>query len=860
MNVNTFHRESFPVYNVLMTPIRSLALTLALLLQATAAADPAAPMRTALGTIKVPDGFLVELVYAVPGGEQGSWVALTPDPAGRLITSDEHGRLYRVTIGSDLSETTATRLEVPVGQVQGLLYAYDSLYVMVNNLNKTAGEDIAQISGLYRLEDTDSNDQFDRVTLIQQLDGTGTENAHGEHGPHAVVLGPDGLLYFVTGNGIQVPEQVAPSSPYRNGEDDFLAPSHSSFVPGGWIGRTDRDGTKTELLCGGLRNPYDIAFDLDGELFTADADSEADTGTHWYRPARVNHIISGGEYGWRCDTGPWLRYGKWPDHYPDSVGSVVDIGRGSPAGITFGTGTHFPAKYQRALFVCDWQTATIFTTHLQPEGASYRGTLEPFLTGSGLPLTDLVVHPDGAIYFAIGGRKTASGLFRIRYVGSEPTTPVEPNNEPRPIEARQLRRHLEKFHGQEDPRAVVEAWAHLNSDDRAIRFAARVAIEHQDPTRWKERALQGERAVATIQAMVALARVGGPELQQQVLERLNRIRLEQLDEGQLRELVRAYGLVFIRMGDKGDDHGGPVIARLAPLFPSADNRLNRELCQLLTYLGSTSVVEGALELIRKAPSPEEKSFYIAELGQLRGDWSFSQRRMFFSLTGPEALAEVQGNGHTMGLIHGARNNALAVLSPEDRAALSALIDGSVEADASPPPEEEPAPVRPVVKDWQVEEVFALASGVNGGRSYQNGKAAYEAATCAKCHQVAGQGETTGPDLTAVGKRFDLRYLLEALIVPSKFISDRYRNETIATEDGRVLTGRVVYDDGRTLRIRTDPTNHTSVEVAVEEIEDRRPSELSEMPSGLINVLTEEEVLDLIAYLRAGGNEEDGVFK
>ena len=114
-----------------------MTLTSWLLLQAIAMGNPKAALQTVLESLTVPDGFRVELVYPVPPQEQGSWVALTPDPAGRLITSDEHGRLYRVTIHSDSSKTTAVQLDVPVGQVQGLLYAYDSLYGVVNNLIKT---------------------------------------------------------------------------------------------------------------------------------------------------------------------------------------------------------------------------------------------------------------------------------------------------------------------------------------------------------------------------------------------------------------------------------------------------------------------------------------------------------------------------------------------------------------------------------------------------------------------------------------------------------------------------------------------------------------------------------------------------
>ena len=54
-----------------------------------------------------------------------------------------------------------------------------------------------------------------------------------------------------------------------------------------------------------MRNPFDIAFNHDGELFTYDADMEWDIGEPWYRPTRVNHIISGAEFGFRNGSAKW---------------------------------------------------------------------------------------------------------------------------------------------------------------------------------------------------------------------------------------------------------------------------------------------------------------------------------------------------------------------------------------------------------------------------------------------------------------------------------------------------------------------------------------------------------------------------
>ena len=63
-------------------------------------------------------------------------------------------------------------------------------------------------------------------------------------------------------------------------------------APGGTIIRTDTDGSAVELFAGGLQNPYDLAFNREGELFTADSDMEWDLGMPWYRPTRVNHVTA----------------------------------------------------------------------------------------------------------------------------------------------------------------------------------------------------------------------------------------------------------------------------------------------------------------------------------------------------------------------------------------------------------------------------------------------------------------------------------------------------------------------------------------------------------------------------------------
>ena len=179
-----------------------------------------------------------------------------------------------------------------MGYAQGLLYAFNSLYVMVNN---RVNEDFEKGSGLYRLQDTDGDDQFDKITLLKAMQG------EGEHGPHSVILAPDGKsIYLIAGNHTDVPPMDAYRLPPVWKEDNMFplikdprGHANNRYAPGGWVARIDSLGQHWELISAGYRNAFDIAFNEDGELFTYDSDMEWDFGMPWYRPTRICHVTSG---------------------------------------------------------------------------------------------------------------------------------------------------------------------------------------------------------------------------------------------------------------------------------------------------------------------------------------------------------------------------------------------------------------------------------------------------------------------------------------------------------------------------------------------------------------------------------------
>ena len=317
---------------------------------------------TPVADLNVKEGFEVELLYTVPKETQGSWVSICTDAKGRIIVSDQYGGLYRMTppaAGASLEATAVQKIDLPIGEAHGLLYAFDSLYCMVAN-------DAFEGRGLYRVQDTDGDDEYDKVTKLLALEGG------GEHGPHSVVLSPDGKsLYIVVGNQTEVPPMQVTRVPPVWGEDQVLPRIYGrgfmrgTLAPRGYIAKTDPEGKTWELMATGFRNEYDAAFSRDGELFTYDADMEWDVNTPWYRPTRVNHVVSGAEFGWRNGSA------KWPVRWEDGAPPVVDIGPGSPTGVTFGYGAKFPAKYQEALYVADWSYGKYYAVHLKPEGAGY---------------------------------------------------------------------------------------------------------------------------------------------------------------------------------------------------------------------------------------------------------------------------------------------------------------------------------------------------------------------------------------------------------------------------------------------------------------------------------------------------------
>src|SRR5262249_1609105 len=119
-------------------------------------------------------------------------------------------------------------------------------------------------------------------------------------------------------------------------------------------------------------------------------------------------------------------------------------------------------------------------------------------------------------------------------------------------------------------------------------------------------------------------------------------------------------------------------------------------------------------------------------------------------------------------------------------------------------------------------------------------------SCASCHKLYDEGGDVGPGLTGA-QRSNLDYLLENILDPSAVVPREYQITVLLLQSGRTVNGIITQETDKALTVRT--ANEALV-VPKDEIETRTASKLSIMPEGILEKLTDPEVRDLIAYLRA----------
>ncbi len=914
------------------------------------------------GRFRVKPGFAIDVI-AEPK-LTGSLVNMTLDARGRPVVSRENGPILTLDDpDSDGQYRKSKELTGKVTNCQGLL-AYDAttFYVVGNGPEGT---------GLYRLKDTKGTDVYDEVRLIHKFKG-----GMSEHGPHAVIVGPDGYLYLCCGNMAWVTATPEANSPVEKQYEGDLLPRYEDpsghaagiKIPGGTIWRLDPEGKHFALEAAGFRNHFDIAFNSLGELFTFDSDMELQESLPFYHPVRVMHSVPGADFGWRSNDG------KWPPYYVDALPAVVDIGRGSPTGLVFCNHQQFPPEYQDALLIGDWSLGRILSVKFRRDGATFKAETEEFVTGKPLNVADIEVAPDGSVFFCTGGRGTEGGVYRIRSTRDLPRPKTMPDprgtdavatalDQPQPQSAwgrEAIRRYKvkagEKW-GQEleaaakdsavptarrvralsylmqfgpepslavarqltgdgdpevraqaavvlarypsaevgsdliallgDPAAIVQRRAAeglvrtgtrasfeklrplLAGEDRFARFAGRLALERTDPAEWGQVVLKDDNPRAAIMGLIALNRLGliASDVNTQEAVFASELRLLQLDlpPQDLLDTLRCLQLTLVNTQRESRSKTVEAIAKvMLARFPTDDRPLDYELARVLAALQVPGAIEKLLAALEKHSTTEDVAMradaihYARSLVAINTDWTTAQRRRYLDWF---RISRDWNGGHSYrSTIYYFLRDAAAQAPEAEKGEWKAELDrwprnpfaGSPIVDSQKP-----------AAGWTYDQLLAFVEGDGRRGSVDAGRSIYEQANCAKCHRFEQIGGGFGPDLTTLSSRFNRKDALEAIIYPSRVISDQYRSWLVATKSGTTIHGMKAPAEGDNLVLLL--SDASTLKLPKADVDEMRESKQSSMPEGLLNQFSLQQIADLIAFLESGkaaglaapGSDKDG---
>ena len=169
-------------------------------------------------------------------------------------------------------------------------------------------------------------------------------------------------------------------------------------------------------------------------------------------------------------------------------------------------------------------------------------------------------------------------------------------------------------------------------------------------------------------------------------------------------------------------------------------------------------------------------------------------------------------------------------------------------------------------EWTFEELsmsvkMLKSDHVHEARQFDVAKSLFSAASCVSCHKFNGEGREFGPDLVKLdSKKRDPEYILRSILEPSAEIAKEFENYAFELDSGRLVRGLIVKETNEEVHVVEDPLIRPEPTVLRKsQIESRNRLATSTMPKGLLSKLSREEILDLIAYVYAGGDKKHKLF-
>ncbi|PQO41282.1 hypothetical protein C5Y96_00800 [Blastopirellula marina] len=690
---------------------------------------------------------------------------------------------------------------------------------------------------VFRLLDTNGDHVADKREEIAHLE---TAGRYPHNGLAGLTIGPDGLLYFGLGENL--------------GEPYALIGSDGTKLSGGGEGGTiyhcNLDGSDLQLMATGVWNPFGMIFDPTGRLYMVDNDPDSRP------PCRLLHIVPGGDYGYQ------FRYGRtgvhplqaWNGELPGTLPMVAATGE-APSGVIW---------YHGELWGTSWGDHRIETFRLGNNGASVQATFQTVVQGDhNFRPVDFAIAPDGSLYFTdwVDRSYPVHGKGRIWRLSwkQEPAIskalPLSTAEE----EAAQLRKsptlaaleyddpflHQAAVYGFAT-RGVdmpLEIWQELPTGAQRLGIleAYRWSCDtQQSETPWQllRAALEDQDDRVRIYAMRWISDTQAQDFLPQLKERLKShtptVRefpvllstlswLESGSVGGRNEILEQQTLANIIR----DENQSAALRTLAlKLIDPRSKQLSDETLQALSDFQDNDLARQALQVLylRGGESGEKVATAIAL------DTTRDPQLRAMAIVGLSDHADVH-------------QDTLKKLAADVNPIVSREAKRTLRTDTIADP----------IPAHQHEQWLAAIQGQAdieaGRRTFLSSKGGY----CIRCHKYDGSGADVGPDLTYIGQRMTAQRLLESILQPSQEIAPMYVPKVLLTDDGRLHIGYPITDPSVNEKRLFVDTAGKRFELDPEAIEEERDSEKSIMPEGFQQVLSPEEMRDLVGFLMATSN-------
>jgi len=693
-------------------------------------------------------------------------------------------------------------------------------------------------SEILRVRDGDGDDTAEIREPLVRLETAGTYPHNGLGG---LAVDAAGRLWFGLGENLGAEYRLlaADGSECRGGGE------------GGSVFRCTADGRELERIATGFWNPFGLCADPVGRMLAVDNDPDSRP------PCRLIDVVPTGDYGYqfRFGRGGTHPLQAWDGELPGTLPMAAGTGEAPCAAVVFDGG----------LWVTSWGGNRLERFTLEPRGASVTAGGAVAVQGDHrFRPVDAVVAPDGSLVFTDWVDRSypvhgAGRIWRLRVAGPDDRRP--PAAWPPLSAAEQRARALSGSAPGSPPPGPRD----LGSPDPFIRQAAVAALVARggrnlpplessgDPLvrqgillahRWL--GLQGDPAGtgAAAEAVCGEAvadpddRVRLPAIRWIAEAKFARLRpaVEEVtaDGTASPQAVRAALAALAWLDGSADPSDA---GRLAAIWGDSSRPEAVRAAALAAMPAGAAQPAALAELVRRGPPAVAR----AAARQLAMRWGTGAEELA-SLAADTRLPAERRADATAGLAKSpARHGDLLARLADDREPAVAREAGR--ASQTVPSSDSP---RPAVTD-----IDAWLARLGDGGSADAGWRTFFATTggrCAACHMLGGRGGMVGPDLTGIVARMGRRRVLESLLQPDKEIGPGYVAYALELTDGRVITGLSagLVEKDTAERILTADGSATIVPLA--KIESRTPLATSLMPSGLVQLLSDDDLRDLLAVL------------